>query len=185
MTSRFSSEAEARIAEIIKQYPDRKSAIMSALYIVQEERGYLDQQGIEWISEKIGVAPVHVMEVATFYTMYYKKPVGKYHFQICRTLSCALCGGKQITEYLQKRLGIQAGEISKDGMWSFEEVECLGSCGTAPMIEINDTYFENLTLEKLESVINLIEERKPDLRLSTVRDQLGAGLVEFPKSEVI
>jgi len=180
----LSPDAERRIEEIKKLYPDHRSAVMPALYIAQEEIGQITQRAIRWVSQKIGMPPIHVWEVATFYTMYYKKPVGRYHVQVCRTLPCALRGSRKISEFLSKRFGIGPNEVSSDGMWSFEEVECLGSCGTAPMCEINDTYFENLSEEKLEQILKLIEEKKPDLRFSTVRDSLGAGLEGRPKSEV-
>lgn len=178
-------EAEAKIEEIKKRYPDQKSAIMPALYIAQEHLGWVTPEAVQWVSEKVGVPPVHVMEVATFYTMYYKKPVGKYHFQVCRTLSCALRGAKQITEHLHDKLGLKPLEVSEDGMWSYEEVECLGSCGTAPMCQINDVFFENLTPGKLDEVIKKIEKEKPDLRLSGTTEELGKGLPNQPRSEVI
>ena len=158
---------------------------MVALYIAQEELGHITKDAIEWVADRVGIAPVHVEEVATFYTMYYKKPVGKYHVQVCRTLSCALCGSKKLTEFLRDKFKLRSGEISADGMWSFEEVECLGSCGTAPMCEINDHYFENLTPEKLGALLERIEKEKPDLRFSAVNDKLGEGLKGCPKSEVV
>lgn len=182
---KLSELAEKRIAEIKALYPNPRSAIMSALYIAQEELGIIAEPAIQWVAQKIGVAPVQVMEVATFYTMYYRRPIGRYHVQVCRTLSCALCGAKKITEHLRKRFNLKPGEVSADGMWSYEEVECLGSCGTAPMCEINDVFFENLTPEKLEGILQRIEKEQPDLRLSTLRDTLGEGLAGCPKSEVI
>ncbi len=180
----MSAAAAQRLTEIKKRYPHPHSAVMSALYLAQEELGVIDQRGIQWVSEQLEMAPVHVQEVATFYTMYYKQPVGAYHFQVCRTLSCALRGSKHLTEHLKKRFHIKPNEVSADGKWSYEEVECLGSCGTAPMCEINDTYFENLTPEKLEAIIQRIEKEKPELRLSTLTDSLGDGLQGQPKSEV-
>lgn len=185
MAVKLSEEAESRIEELKKLYPDSKSAIMPALYIAQEELGHVNEEAIHWVAEKIAVAPAHVMEVATFYTMYYKKPVGTYHFQVCRTLSCALCSAAKLSKHLADRFNISAGEVSSDGMWSFEEVECLGSCGSAPMCEINDRFFENLTVEKLDKIIDQIEKDKPDLRYSTVKDDLGSDLGEYPKSEVV
>jgi len=182
---KLSPKAEARIEEIKKRYPDSKSAVMPALYIAQEELGFINKEAIEWVAEKIGITPAHVFEVATFYTMYYRAPVGKYHFQVCRTLSCALRGAKKISEHLHHKLGLKPGEVSKDGNWSFEEVECLGSCGTGPMCEVNDCFFENLTPEKVDKIIEAIEREKPNLRLSTVNDSIGEGLKGFPKSEVI
>lgn len=182
---KLSEQAEKRADEIKSQYPQARSAVMPLLYIAQEELGNMvDQRGIEWVAAKLGMAPVQVWEVATFYTMYYKEPVGKYHVQVCRTLSCALVGAKKISEYLVKRLGVQPGEVTSDGMWSFQEVECLGSCGTAPMVQINDTFFENLTEEKIEEILARIEREKPDLRYSTVRDDMAEGLKGCPKSQL-
>ncbi len=185
MTIKLSDKAEKRIEELKKRYPSVKSAVMPALYIAQEELGHITDEAIEWVSVKVGIAPVHVREVATFYTMYYKKPVGKYHVQVCRTLACALCGARKLTEHLKSRFKVNPGEVTSDGMWSYEEVECLGSCGTGPMCEINDCYFENLTIEKFEQILTRIEKEKPDLRLSTINDTLGAGLKDYPKSEII
>ncbi len=180
----LSDAAEKRAREIIPQYPQSRSAIMPLLYIAQDELGYISQEAVEWVAEKLSMPAVQVWEVATFYTMYYKKPVGKYHFQVCRTLPCALRGAKMVSEYLHKKFGLQPGEVSSDGLWSFEEVECLGSCGTAPMCQINDVFFENLTEAKLDTIIERIGKERPDLRFSTVRDELGAGLSGCPKSEI-
>ena len=185
MSIKLSEKAEKRVEELKKLYPFKESAVMPALYIAQEELGQITDQAIEWVAEKIGMAPIHVKEVATFYTMYYKKPVGKYHFQVCRTLSCALRGARQLTERLHQRFGLKPGEVSKDGMWSYEDVECLGSCGTAPMCEVNDCYFENLSPEKIDQIIDRIAAEKPDLRFSTKDDAIGEGLKGFPKSQVI
>jgi len=180
----LSDAAEKRAREIIPQYPQGRSAIMPLLYIAQDELGHMTQEAVEWVAEKLSMAPVQVWEVATFYTMYYKKPVGKYHFQVCRTLPCALRGAKMVSEYLHKKLRLNPGEVSSDGLWSFEEVECLGSCGTAPMCQINDVFFENLTEAKLDSIIERIGKERPDLSFSTVKDALGAGLAGCPKSEI-
>jgi NADH-quinone oxidoreductase subunit E len=183
--SKLSDRAEEKVQALKALYPDSKSAVMPALYIAQEELGMINEKAIAWVSERIGIAPVHVMEVATFYTMYYKKPVGKYHVQVCRTLSCALCGAKRITEYLHKKFNLLPGQVSSDGKWSYEEVECLGSCGTAPMCEINDAFFENLTPEKLEGILKRIDQENPDLRYSEVKGKLGDGLKGYVKSEII
>ncbi len=185
VVKQLSNKAQERIEALKSRYPDPKSAVMPALYIAQEELGHITEEAVQWVAAKIGMAPVHVMEVATFYTMYYKKPVGKYHVQVCRTLSCALRGARKITEHLHHKFGTNPNEITADGMWSYEEVECLGSCGTAPMCEINDHYFENLTVEKLDTLLARIAQEQPDLRYSAVKDDLGAGLAGHPKSEVI
>lgn len=179
-----SGAAEARLKEIVQRYPKSRSAVMPALYIAQQEFGHLTPEAIQWVSHELKLAPANVVEVATFYTMYYKKPVGKYHFQVCRTLPCALRGAKMVSDYLHAKFKLNPGEVSADGMWSFEEVECLGSCGTAPMCQINDVFFENLSEAKLDTIIERIAKEKPDLRFSTVKDELGAGLAGFPKSEI-
>lgn len=176
--------AENRIQEIISRYPEKKSAIMPALYIAQEVHGWLTDDAYNWVSERLGLAKAHVVQVATFYTMYYKKPVGLYHVQICRTLSCMLCGSRSVVKRIKERLALASGEVSADGLWSYEEVECLGSCGTAPMVQINDVFFEKLTVEALDQIMDRIEKEKPDLRYSTIREELGGGLADMPRSQV-
>ena len=178
----LSSQAEQKVKELSERYPNSKSAIMPALYIAQEELGWCSDQAYRWVSDRLGLATAHVIGVATFYTMYYKKPVGRYHIQVCRTLSCAICGAQNLSAHIKKRFGLESGEVSQDGNWSFEEVECLGSCGTAPMVEINDVYFENLNVEKLENLLERIEKEKPDLRYSAVREELGGGLADHSRS---
>lgn len=178
-------EFEDRLEAIKKLYPDQRSAVMPALYLAQEYFGFISEEAVLWVSERVNIPPVHVREVATFYTMYYKKPVGRYHLQVCRTLSCAIMGARKLTDHLHSKLKILPGEVSEDGMWSYEEVECLGSCGTAPMCELNDTFFERLTVEKLDQIMETISRSNPDLRFSTVKDDLGEGIPGAPKSEVI
>ncbi len=179
----LSEAAEKRVKEALERYPNKKSAVMPALYIAQEELGWLRPEAIRWVADRVNLPESHVVEVASFYTMYYKRPVGKYHIQVCRTLSCMVCGARQLTDAIKTRLKVAPQEITSDGMWSYEEVECLGSCGTAPMVEINDVFFENLTPEKLLSLMTKIESDKPDLRFSEVRKSLGGGLPDHPRSE--
>jgi len=178
-----SKEAEKKLEEIVSRYPKKKSAVMPALYLAQQELGWLTNEAFIWVAEKLDLTPAHVRSVATFYTMYYKQEVGDYHIQVCRTLSCMICGAKEMTNHIQARLSLKSGEISKDEMWSFEEVECLGSCGSAPMVQINDVFFENLTAEKLDLIMDRIEKEKPDLRYSTLREELGGGLADLPRTE--
>ena len=181
---RLSDAAEKRLEEIVRRYPNSKSAVMAALYIAQEELGWVTQDAVYWVSARLNLPPSHVYEVATFYTMYYKKPVGKYHVQVCRTLSCMLRGAKEITQCARRRMKVPAGEVTRDGTWSFEEEECLGSCGTAPMVQINDVFFENLTPETFEALMDRIEKEQPDLRYSTVRQDLGGGMPDQSRSQV-
>jgi NADH-quinone oxidoreductase subunit E len=179
----LSAEAEKRVAELIAKYPSAQSAVIPALHIAQEELGWVDERAIAWVARRVGVPAVHVRSLASFYTMFHLKPVGKYHIQVCRTLSCALSGARQIREHLEQRLKIRQGEVSADGMWSIEEVECLGSCGTAPVVQINDVYFEKLTEEKLDQILDRIIKEQPALSFSTVRQELDAGLSDLPRSE--
>ncbi|MCB0331014.1 MAG: NAD(P)H-dependent oxidoreductase subunit E [Bdellovibrionales bacterium] len=185
MSFEVSDEVQRRVGELIAKYPKKQSAVMPILYIVQEHYGSISNEAIDWISSQVDISPVHVMELVTFYTMYRREPLGKYHIQVCRTLSCGLCGAKKLMEYLHKRLGVDPREVTKDGLFSYEHVECLGSCGTAPMAEINDTYFENLTVEKLGELMDRLQKELPDLNYSPTRDKLGDGLSGCPKSEVI
>lgn len=180
----MSKQAEQRLREIIEKYPSRKSAVMPALYLAQEERGWVDEAAVSWVASVIGVPPAHVRAVATFYTMYYKRPVGRYHVQVCRTLSCMLVGARPLTEALRERFGIDVNQVSADGMWSFEEVECLGSCGSGPMVQINDVFFEKMSPEKLSQVLDRIEREKPDLRYSTLRGELGRGMPDCARSQI-
>jgi len=130
------------------------------------------------------MSPVQVMEVASFYTMYYKKPVGRYHVQVCRTLSCMVRGAPELTAALEKNFSCHANEVTSDGMFSFEEVECLGSCGTAPMCQINDRFFENLDADKLLNLIEEIKRELPNLSLSTKSDTVGDGLAHHGMSAI-
>lgn len=201
----LSDRAEDRIRKLLERYPSRKSAVMGALYIAQEELGWISNEAVLWVANRLELAPVQVQEVATFYTMYYKEQVGKYHIQLCRTLSCMLCGGKKLAEVVKNRCNLQNQAVhsshvipegagneftnhailkSENGFWSFEEVECLGSCGTAPMMQINDVFFENLTEAKLLGILDRIEKEEPNLRYSTIRESLGKGLPDLPRSEV-
>ena len=152
--ARFSPEVEAEIEWHLKKYPVKRSAILPLMFIVQRERGYLDPPGVAYLADRLGLRITDIWEVATFYTMINTKPVGKYHIQICRTLSCKILGAEKITEHCVKKLGIKPGETTPDKRFSLSEVECLGSCGTAPMFQINFDYHENLTPEKVDEILD-------------------------------
>jgi NADH-quinone oxidoreductase E subunit len=152
--AKFSPEVEAEIDGHLSKYPVKRSAILPLMFIVQRERGgYLDPPGVAYLADRLGVRITDIWEVATFYSMINTEPVGKYHFQICKTLSCKLLGAGKLTEHCTKRLGIKPGETTADGQFSLSEVECLGSCGTAPMMQIGFDYYENLTTEKVDELI--------------------------------
>ena len=179
------AEFKSKLDVLVAKYPSKKSAVMPALYLAQEHVGWVSKEAITWVSEALDLPPAHVESIATFYTMYYKRPVGKYHIQLCRTLSCMLCGAKNLTKFLKERLKVNAMQVTTDGNWSWEEVECLGSCGTAPMVQINDVFFENLTPETLSTLMDQIEKEKPDLRYSTKNSSMGTGMPSHPRSQVI
>jgi NADH-quinone oxidoreductase E subunit len=149
----FSPEIEAEIDLHLAKYPVSRSAILPLMFIVQRERGYLDPPGVSYLANRLNLRITDIWEVATFYSMIQTKPVGKYHIQICKTLSCKIMGEGKITDHVCKRLGIKPGETSADGRFTVSLVECLGSCGTAPMFQINFDYHENLTPNKVDEIL--------------------------------
>jgi len=149
----FSPEVEAEMERHLAKYPVKRSAILPLMFIVQRERGYLDPPGVAYLADRLGVRVTDIWEVATFYTMINTQPVGKYHLQICKTLSCKIMGEPQITERACQQLGIQPGETTPDGLFSVSLVECLGSCGTAPMMQIGFDFHENLTTQQVDELI--------------------------------
>lgn len=150
----FSPEVEAEIDRHLAKYPVMRSAILPLMFIVQRERGYLDPAGVLYLANRLKLRVTDIWEVATFYSMLHTEPIGKYHIQVCRTLSCKIMGAAKVTEHCAKKLGIGVGETTADGRFTLWEVECLGSCGTAPMMQINFDYHENLTPEKIDQVLD-------------------------------
>lgn len=142
----FTPENEKRAAAIIQKYPPqyKKGACMPLLDLAQRQIGFTSISAMNYVAKKLDMPPMRVYEVATFYTMYQRKPVGKYHVQVCTTTPCQLCNSDQVMETVVKELGIKPGEVTSDGLFSIEEVECLGACANAPMIQINDDYYEDL-----------------------------------------
>lgn len=150
----FSPQVEAEIDRHLAKYPVARSAILPLMFIVQRERGYLDAPGVAYLAKRLRLRITDIWEVATFYSMIYTQRVGKYHIQICKTLSCKIMGEPGITEHVCKKLGIKPGETTADGKFTVSLVECLGSCGTAPMFQVGFNYHENLTTEKVDQILN-------------------------------
>ena len=153
----FSPEVEAEIDGHLAKYPEgrKRSAILPLMFIVQRERGgYLDPPGVAYLADRLGVRITDIWEVATFYSMINTEPVGRYHLQVCKTLSCKIMGADKISARCEQRLGIKPGETTADGRFSLSLVECLGSCGTAPMMQIGFDYYENLTAEKVDEILD-------------------------------
>lgn len=142
------------IAEIVKRYPKRRSAIMPALYLAQEKYGCIDETTYQAISQILDVPEIWVFELASFYTLYNRKEIGKYHLQLCTNVPCMLRGTYDLMEHLQSRLGIKNGETSKDGLFTLTAVECIGSCDVAPAMMINQSYHSNLSKEQLDKILD-------------------------------
>lgn len=157
MSLEFSTETLKRFTEVVSRYPKKEAAMLPALYLAQREFGYLSTEAIEYVAKLMELAPARVYGVVTFYTMLNMKPVGKYHIQVCRTLPCALVGAEKMTALLKSKLGIGVGETSPDGKFTLSEVECLASCGTGPMMQINDDYYENLTEARVQEILGSLK----------------------------
>ena len=148
---------EAEIDELITHYPQKRSATMMMLHAMQEHFGYISRQAVEWIAARLELQPINVYELVSFYPMFYAKPVGKYHFRICRTLSCALGGSYQVHEHLCRKLGLDplahGPQTTKDGRFTVEFVECLAGCGTAPVVMCNGDYHEAVTKARADEIL--------------------------------
>lgn len=154
---KFSDDALALVQRIIKRYPEgkQKSAILPVLHIAQTEcDGWLSAPTMDYVASLLNILPIEVYEVASFYSMFNLKPVGKCVIEVCRTGPCWLCGAEDIVKYIEKKLNIKEGETSKDGMFTLKTVECLAACGSAPMMQIGETYHENLSLEKVDTILD-------------------------------
>lgn len=150
----FSPEVEREIDLHLSKYPVMRSAILPLMFIVQRERGYLDPPGVAYLAKRLKLRITDIWEVATFYSMLHTKPVGKHHIQICKTLSCKIMGEPGITDHICSKLGIKPGETTSDGKFTVSLVECLGSCGTAPMMQIGFDYHENLSTAKVDEILD-------------------------------
>jgi NADH-quinone oxidoreductase E subunit len=154
----LTEELKKEIEEAQKKYPDRKSAVMEVLMAAQRIRGHVTEEDMRDIATALGINPIAVSEVGAFYTMYnVERPVGRYHIQVCRNISCSLLGAERLLEYIEGRLGIKVGETSEDKKFTLTTVECLGSCGTAPAMQINEDYHENLTEERIDGILKGLE----------------------------
>jgi NADH-quinone oxidoreductase subunit E len=153
----FPPEKLAKVAELISRYPEgkQKSAILPVLHMAQEHfGGWLSPEVMDYVAQLLHILPVEVYEVATFYSMYNLKPVGKYVFEVCQTGPCMINGCDDIIQYIKKTLNINVGETTGDGMFTLKTVECLGACGYAPMMQLGKSYREHLTKEKIDSIID-------------------------------
>jgi NADH-quinone oxidoreductase subunit E len=162
------------IDEILSRYPVRRSALIPLLYVAQRDQGYVSESAMQEIAQLLRLTPPQVYETITFYTMFNLKPVGKFHIQVCKSLMCALVGSDSVVEWIKAKLGIAPGESTADGLFSLTLVECLAACGTGPMMQINDDYYEQLTKIKLDQIL-------ADLR-STGTSRLKSGPFMWPEA---
>ena len=158
--AQFSPEVLVEIDTHIAKYPPerkRSALIPLLLLVVQRERGYIDNAGVNYLAQKLEIEVTDVWETVTFYSMFNLRPIGKHHIQICKTLSCRIMGEPEITEHICNKLGVHVGETTDDGKFTVSLVECLGSCGTAPMMQIGFDYHEDLTTEKVDKILDSLK----------------------------
>ena len=152
----FSEEKLKKVSEIIQRYPEgkQKSALLPVLHLAQDEfGGWLDTPVMDYVATLLSIEPIEVYEVASFYSMYNLKPVGKYLFEVCQTGPCMINGSDDIIGYIKTKLNIGVGETTADGLFTLKTVECLGACGYAPMMQLGKTYREHLTKEKVDAIV--------------------------------
>jgi len=152
MSFSFTSENLLKIDMLKTRYPSPQALSLPLLWMAQEQEGFISIDAIDVIAKVCDNASMEIYRVATFYTMFNLEPIGRYHIQLCKTLSCALCGKEEILTHIKSKIGIEVGETSEDGRFTLSQVECLGSCGTAPMMQINETNYECLTIEKIDTI---------------------------------
>ncbi len=153
----FSLEAQAELNRIIQKYPMKRSALIPALWLAQKQNGCITSAVMQHVAEIFDVSPMEVWGIVSFYNMLKTRPIGEYHFQVCNNLSCALMGAGPLLKHLKKRLGVEVGETREDGMFSIEAMECLGACGGAPCVQINEDYFERMTPEIIDEIVSALE----------------------------
>jgi NADH-quinone oxidoreductase subunit E len=154
----LTNERERKLQELLERYPTKMAAILPLLHLCQEQAGYIGDEQIEFASRRLDLSPAHVKGVVTFYTIYNQHPVGKHQVWVCRTLPCALRGAYDVIDHCEKRLGIKCGETTHDGKVTLRTAECLASCGTAPMIQVDKEYHENLTRAGLDRILTRLLE---------------------------
>ena len=157
MSPEFSDRTKKRIDKIVARYPRKEAAILPVLHLTQQEFGHISDEEEKLVAELLGIKPIEVREVVTFYTMLNQRPVGKYHIQICSNLSCSLLGAESLIDYLKEKLGIELGETTEDKKFTLSTVECLGACEQAPCMMINFDYYGHLYKKKIGEILdNLI-----------------------------
>jgi NADH-quinone oxidoreductase subunit E len=161
----LSQKAREEIEAYKTRYPHARSALMPALYVGQEENGgWVSREAMEDVAEVMGLTPADVESVASFYSMYNKRPVGKYMIEVCTNISCSLLGSRRLVEHIEERLGVPVGENTPDGLFTVKCVECMAACGGAPAIQVNGLYHENMTPEKFDRLIEELRAQEASTR---------------------
>ncbi len=169
------TETVAAVEELLTRYPVKEAALIPAMHLLQDELKWLPIEAMDWIADKLELPRTRVYGVASFYTMFRRKPVGKVRLEVCTNLSCSLLGATHIRDYISQKLGIAPGETTPDGKVTLLEVECLGSCGTAPVMLVNDKFYENLTPQKIEVMLDRIDESIKKSRPPRAPDRSEGG----------
>lgn len=154
MDFKFSEENKKKLNDYINRYPFKQAALLPALWLAQEQFGWISNDIMRYVGDYLEIPYEQVYGVVQFYTMYNKRPIGKNHIQVCTNISCMLRGGYDVLDYISKKLDIKPGKTTSDNKFTLSEVECLGSCGTAPMMQVNDHYEENLNHERIDKIIS-------------------------------
>ena len=150
----FTEEELKKVEEIKSHYPENRAAVMGVLHMYQDKYGHIPDEGVLYVAGLLDLPEEHVLGVATFYEMYHQHPTGKFKLQVCTNVSCMLCNSDMVLDTIKSKIGIGIGETSEDGRFSVHEAECLGSCGTAPVISVNKTYYQSLTPEKINTILD-------------------------------
>lgn len=146
-------QIEQKLRTLLGAYPDKKAACIPALYLAQDELGWVPDDAIGWVSERLEMSKSMVEGVVTFYTMFNKKEIGKHHLELCTNISCSLCGAEQVLEKFEKELGIKVGETTPDGTFTLHEIECVATCGMGPAMQVGDKIYEGITPENVAQII--------------------------------
>lgn len=157
MAVEFSEAAKQEFAEIVNHYPTKEAAMLPTLHLAKREFGQISPEVMTYISQLLDLHVTRVANVVSFYTLFPREPEGKYVIQVCSTLSCQLMGAETVVDHIKKKLAIDVGETTPDNKFTLKKVECLGSCGTAPVMQINDDYYEQLTVEKIDKILDSLE----------------------------
>jgi NADH-quinone oxidoreductase subunit E len=151
------ADLEKELNELLTHYPEKRSASLMYLHAIQERFGYISPEAMEWIAARLDLKPINIYELVTFYPMFRQLPAGRHHIRVCRTLSCALAGSKDLRDYLCQKLGLDVNasglQTTADGKFSVEFVECLAGCGTAPVVMVNDDFYEGVSKQKVDEIV--------------------------------